>query len=59
VCWQQILAAVKPDVKLIFLCSPGNPTAKLISLDAIEAIARGGEKGICVSSYMGFLFLFF
>lgn len=42
----QVLAAVKPDVKLIFLCSPGNPTAKLIPLEAIEQIAKGGEWGV-------------
>lgn len=45
-CLFQILAAVKPDVKLIFLCSPGNPTAKLIPLEAIEQIAQGGTWAV-------------
>jgi histidinol-phosphate aminotransferase len=35
-----VLAAVTPDTKLVFLCSPNNPTGNLAPLDAIERIAR-------------------
>jgi histidinol-phosphate aminotransferase len=33
------LQAISPEVKLIFLCSPGNPTAKALPLEDIEAVA--------------------
>ncbi len=39
----QVLAAVTPRVKLIFLCSPGNPTAKLVPLAVVEEVLQGGE----------------
>jgi histidinol-phosphate aminotransferase len=32
------LDAITPEVRLLFLCSPGNPTAKALPLDDIEAI---------------------
>jgi histidinol-phosphate aminotransferase len=35
----QIVDAITPNVKLIFLCSPGNPTSKLIPLADIRALA--------------------
>lgn len=35
-----MLSAVTPRTKLLFICSPGNPTARAIPLDDIEAIAR-------------------
>ena len=39
----QILQAITPEVKLLFLCSPGNPTAKAIPLDVIKQIAGSAE----------------
>ena len=39
----QILQAITPEIKLIFLCSPGNPTAKAIPLDDIKQIAGSAE----------------
>ncbi len=36
-------AAGDETVKLVFLCSPGNPAGNLLSLDAIEALARDLE----------------
>ena len=35
-----VLAAVGPRVKLLFLCSPGNPTGSALDPDAIERILR-------------------
>ena len=38
-----------PSIKLIFLCSPGNPTSTLISLGSIRALLEyEGFKGIVV-----------
>lgn len=37
----EVLAAITPTTKLIFLCSPGNPTAKLIPIETIEEICKG------------------
>lgn len=39
----QVLSALRADIKLIFLCSPGNPTAKVIPLDVVSQIAANGE----------------
>jgi len=36
---EALLARVTPAVKLVFLCSPNNPTGNLIALSAIDAIA--------------------
>ena len=44
----QVLSAVTPDVKLIFLCSPGNPTAKALPLSDMEQIAVGAPNSIVV-----------
>ena len=33
-------AAVDPAVKLVFLCSPGNPCGNVLALDEIETLAR-------------------
>ena len=38
-----MLAAITPSVKLIFICSPGNPTSKAIPLDDIERIVTSNE----------------
>lgn len=44
-----MMAAVTPDVKLMFICSPGNPTAKAIPLDVIESVAKSTQyKGLVV-----------
>jgi histidinol-phosphate aminotransferase len=37
------LDAITPEVKLLFLCSPGNPTAKAIPLVDIEAIVSSPQ----------------
>jgi len=39
---------VTPEVKLIFLCSPGNPTAKALPLDDIEKVTVGAPNSIIV-----------
>jgi histidinol-phosphate aminotransferase len=45
-----MMAALTPDVKLMFICSPGNPTAKAIPLPVIEEIAKSTDqyKGLIV-----------
>lgn len=42
------MQAITPEVKLIFLCSPGNPTAKAIPLTDIEQIAGAAQNAIVV-----------
>lgn len=38
-----------PDLKMLFICSPGNPTGTLIPLDVIERIAQNPKfKGVIV-----------
>lgn len=36
----RLLAAWRPTVKLVYLCSPNNPTANLLNADAVDAICR-------------------
>lgn len=33
-----VLAAIKPDAKMLFLCSPNNPSGNLLSASAIETL---------------------
>jgi histidinol-phosphate aminotransferase len=35
---ERLLAAWRPNVKLVYLCSPNNPTANTLSLAALEAV---------------------
>ncbi len=35
---ERVLAAWHPGVKLVYLCSPNNPTGNLLELEAIEAV---------------------
>jgi histidinol-phosphate aminotransferase len=45
----QMMKAVTPETKLLFICSPGNPTAKAISLPVIEEVANNENyKGLIV-----------
>jgi histidinol-phosphate aminotransferase len=37
---ERLLAAWRPNVKLVYLCSPNNPTANLLDGDAIDAVCR-------------------
>ena len=45
---QKMLAAVTDKVKLMFICSPGNPTCKAIPLSDVEELANSSYKGIIV-----------
>mmetsp|Transcript_50117 Transcript_50117/g.74825 ORF Transcript_50117/g.74825 Transcript_50117/m.74825 type:complete len:246 (-) Transcript_50117:132-869(-) len=46
---KKILETVNDQTKLLFLCSPGNPTAKAIPLDDVVAIAESSSyQGIVV-----------
>jgi histidinol-phosphate aminotransferase len=37
---ERLLAAWQPNVKLVYLCSPNNPTANLLDTTAVEEICR-------------------
>jgi histidinol-phosphate aminotransferase len=37
---QRLLAAWRPGVKLVFLCSPNNPTANLLDVTMLEAVCE-------------------
>ncbi|GLD94940.1 hypothetical protein PINS_up003565 [Pythium insidiosum] len=46
---QKILAAVQPSTKIIFLCSPGNPTANALRLEDILTVLESPKyKGLVV-----------
>ena len=44
----EVLAAVRKTTKLIFLCSPGNPTAKSIPLATVEKVAGAATGSIVI-----------
>mmetsp|Transcript_15667 Transcript_15667/g.22097 ORF Transcript_15667/g.22097 Transcript_15667/m.22097 type:complete len:375 (-) Transcript_15667:202-1326(-) len=44
----EMLGAANSETKLMFVCSPGNPTAKAIPLDEIEQLASSSYQGILV-----------
>ncbi|CAM9373862.1 unnamed protein product [Ectocarpus sp. 6 AP-2014] len=44
----EVLRAATPSSKLLFLCSPGNPTGKSIPASVVRDIVRGGFDGIVV-----------
>lgn len=44
----EMLAAVTNETKLMFVCSPGNPTAKAIPISDIELLANSSYNGIIV-----------
>jgi histidinol-phosphate aminotransferase len=47
VAWRAIEAAVRPGVKLVFLCSPNNPTGTSVSPRVVDALCRA-LHGHCV-----------
>ncbi|MEC7754208.1 MAG: histidinol-phosphate transaminase [Bacteroidota bacterium] len=44
---QELLSAIEPDTKLIWICSPNNPTGNDVSLEKIEIVLKA-FKGIVV-----------
>lgn len=44
----EMLEAVTDKVKLMFVCSPGNPTCKAIPLSDIKKLAESSYKGIII-----------
>ena len=51
----QMLQAVTPETKLIFICSPGNPTAKSIPLSDVRLIASSVNAIVIVDeAYVDF-----
>ncbi|TXK51908.1 histidinol-phosphate transaminase [Pontibacter qinzhouensis] len=52
---EEVLNQVKPNTKLIFICSPNNPTANLINPECIEALLRGFNGVVVVDeAYIDF-----
>lgn len=54
---EAVLAACTPAVKLLFLCSPNNPTGGVVSLDAVSYLAdalRGRALVIVDEAYVEF-----
>ena len=45
---ESLISTIDPNTKLIFLCSPGNPTAKVIANSVIEEILKVYTTGIVV-----------
>ncbi|CAB1113205.1 unnamed protein product [Ectocarpus sp. CCAP 1310/34] len=44
----EVLRAATPSSKILFLCSPGNPTGKSIPASVVRDIVRGGFDGVVV-----------
>eukprot|EP00560_Eucampia_antarctica_P007678 CAMPEP_0197823624 /NCGR_PEP_ID=MMETSP1437-20131217/944_1 /TAXON_ID=49252 ORGANISM="Eucampia antarctica, Strain CCMP1452" /NCGR_SAMPLE_ID=MMETSP1437 /ASSEMBLY_ACC=CAM_ASM_001096 /LENGTH=374 /DNA_ID=CAMNT_0043422873 /DNA_START=215 /DNA_END=1339 /DNA_ORIENTATION=+ len=44
----EMLTAATENTKLMFVCSPGNPTCKAIPLSDVEKLAQSSYKGIIV-----------
>ena len=44
----KIIAAINPKTKLIFICSPNNPTGNLIDRQAILSIIENFQQGIVI-----------
>ena len=44
----KVIRAATPATKLVFLCSPGNPTGKALPLSVVRDIVMGGFDGIVV-----------
>ena len=45
---EKIIAAINPKTKLIFICSPNNPTGNLIDRQAILTIIENFQQGIVI-----------
>ena len=43
-----MLAAVTEHTKLMFICSPGNPTAKAIPLEDVIKVTNSDYKGLII-----------
>ncbi len=44
----EVLASITPETKLIFVCSPNNPTGSLIEIESIETLLRSFEGLVVV-----------
>mmetsp|Transcript_36886 Transcript_36886/g.47021 ORF Transcript_36886/g.47021 Transcript_36886/m.47021 type:complete len:429 (-) Transcript_36886:177-1463(-) len=53
----EMLQAVTEKTKMIFLCSPGNPTSKAVPISVVREIFEGGYRGIVVmdEAYIDFV----
>ena len=48
---EAILAAVQPNTKLIWVCSPNNPSGNLVQTEAIETLLNTFEGLVVAVSY--------
>lgn len=44
----EVLKAITPNTKIVWVCSPGNPTCKLVDKESIVALLESGYNGIVV-----------
>lgn len=55
----QVIAKIKadPTIKVVFLCSPGNPTGTCLKHDSIREILESGYEGLVVvdEAYVDFV----
>jgi histidinol-phosphate aminotransferase len=47
-CVPALTAALTPHVKLVFLCSPGNPTSRLLRIADVEAVAAAATGALVI-----------
>jgi histidinol-phosphate aminotransferase len=46
--WDEFLAAIKPDVRIVFLTNPHSPTGRLLPLDRIRQVCRTAKDQLVV-----------
>ncbi|MCC9135294.1 histidinol-phosphate transaminase [Pontibacter silvestris] len=52
---EKVLQNIKPETKIIFICSPNNPTGNSINAKSIEAVLRGFEGVVVIDeAYIDF-----
>lgn len=46
--WDEYLAAIRPDVRIVFLTNPHSPSARLLSIDRIREVCRKAKDQLVV-----------
>lgn len=46
--WEDFIAAIKPDVRIVFLTNPHSPTGRLLPLDRIRQVCRAARDQLVV-----------
>lgn len=56
--YQALLAAIKPDTKLVFFCNPNNPTGTFVNTDTVQSFCLEASKKTLVyadEAYLEFM----